>query len=160
LRKYELKKEQKLIESNNIGTFYKFVNKKLSCKAGIGALRDTAGKRLTADSGTATALNEAELRPPCVRDLMTMEEVGSRRLTSLVHYGCRISFPGRPNRSRLVWHGRLLRPALLDDVVSNTLLTRLGIDTNSYQNLRLYRDANYTSKMWESGKILQNGNFP
>ena len=57
LRKYEIKKEKELIESNNIGNFYKFVNKKLSCKEGIGALVDGTGKILVTDSDRADALN-------------------------------------------------------------------------------------------------------
>ena len=47
----------------------------------------------------------------------------------------------------------------------NTLLTRLGIDTTSYES-RLYRDAKSTSKTWEIGQTMgtrptsptQNGN--
>jgi len=37
-------------------------------------------------------------------------------LARTCHYGCRISFPGRPLRSGLAW--QLLRPTLPDDVVS------------------------------------------
>jgi len=58
VRRYEIKKEQKIIEANNMGDFYKFINKKLSCKVGIGALRDEARKILTTDIERAMALNE------------------------------------------------------------------------------------------------------
>ena len=44
VRRYEIKKEQKIIESNNTGDFYKFINKKLSYKVGVGTLQDKAGK--------------------------------------------------------------------------------------------------------------------
>jgi len=58
VRRYEIKKEQKIIESYNTGDFYKFINKKLSCNVGVGALRDKAGKILTTDIERAMALNE------------------------------------------------------------------------------------------------------
>jgi len=58
VQRYEIKKEQKIIEANNTGDFYKFINKKLSCKVGIGALRNKAGKILTTDIERARALNE------------------------------------------------------------------------------------------------------
>ena len=42
IHKFELKNEQKVIESNNVGSFYNLVNKKLTNKKGIGALRNSA----------------------------------------------------------------------------------------------------------------------
>ena len=47
VRKYELQKEEKVIASSNPGAFYKFVNKKLSCISGIGALRNENGDLVT-----------------------------------------------------------------------------------------------------------------
>ena len=41
--KYELKKERKIVQDNNTGSFYKFINEKLSCKRGVGALCDNTG---------------------------------------------------------------------------------------------------------------------
>ena len=41
--KFEQKKEQKVVESDSIGCFYSFVNKKLSNKKGVGALRASDG---------------------------------------------------------------------------------------------------------------------
>jgi Endonuclease-reverse transcriptase len=45
--KYELKREQKIIDCNNIGAFYKFINRKLSNKQGNGALHDQDGNIIT-----------------------------------------------------------------------------------------------------------------
>ena len=47
VRKYELQKEEKVVASSNPGAFYKFVNKKLSCTSGIGALRNENGDLVT-----------------------------------------------------------------------------------------------------------------
>jgi hypothetical protein len=55
---FELKKEQKVISSNNIGTFFKFVNKKLSSRNGVGALRNKLdGGVIVNDDDRANALN-------------------------------------------------------------------------------------------------------
>jgi len=43
LRDYEIKREQKIIEHNNTGSIYRFVNNKLSCMRGLGALGDGKG---------------------------------------------------------------------------------------------------------------------
>jgi len=43
LRDYEIKREQKIIERNNVCCFYRFVNNKLSCKRGLGALGNGKG---------------------------------------------------------------------------------------------------------------------
>ena len=55
MRNYEIKKEQNLIASNNAGQY--FVNRKLSSKSGIGALRDTGGKLVSGDKQRADTLN-------------------------------------------------------------------------------------------------------
>ena len=57
IRNYEIKKEQQVIRANNTGDFYKFVNRRLSCKSGIGALRDNTGKLVTDDKQRADMLN-------------------------------------------------------------------------------------------------------
>ena len=46
-----------MIEANNTGEFYKFVNWRLSCKSGIGALRDNIGRLITDDNQRADMLN-------------------------------------------------------------------------------------------------------
>jgi len=35
IRKFEIKKEQRVINDNNTGSFYKFINKKLARKKGV-----------------------------------------------------------------------------------------------------------------------------
>ena len=55
--KYELKREQKIIDCNNIGAFYKFINRKLSNKQGVGALHDQDGNIVTGDIERANLLN-------------------------------------------------------------------------------------------------------
>ena len=49
IRNYEIKKERTVIEANNTSDFYKFVNRRLSCKSGVGALCVTTltGRSLT-----------------------------------------------------------------------------------------------------------------
>jgi len=81
----------------------------------------------------------AELRPPCVRDLKTMEEVGSMPFTSLERVTTGVRSVSRTAHIEADSHGRLLRPTIPDDVVSmiflrRLLLTWLRIDANSYQN--------------------------
>jgi hypothetical protein len=54
---FELKRESDVILSNNIGSFYKFVNKRMSCKHGIGALTKHDGGYATGDADRANLLN-------------------------------------------------------------------------------------------------------
>jgi hypothetical protein len=58
VQKYETKKERHVISDNNVGAFYKFVNKKLTCKSGIGALYNQSGDLITSDKDRAGVLNE------------------------------------------------------------------------------------------------------
>ena len=58
VRKYEIKKEMHVISEDNVGTFYKFVNKKLTCKSGISALYNQSGDLVTSDKDRARVLNE------------------------------------------------------------------------------------------------------
>jgi hypothetical protein len=58
IRNYEIKRENKVIESNNAGSFYNFVNKKLACKKGVGALRDEQGNTVSNDEQRANMLNQ------------------------------------------------------------------------------------------------------
>jgi len=57
IRNYKIKKEQQVIRANNTGDFYKFVNRRLSCKRGIGASRDDTDKLVTDDKQRADMLN-------------------------------------------------------------------------------------------------------
>ena len=58
LREYEVKQEQKIVDSNNTGGFYRFVNSKLSCKRGIGALKKDNGDIGLTDVERANLLND------------------------------------------------------------------------------------------------------
>ena len=42
---------------DNVGAFYKLLNKRLSCKSGVGALRDTNGNLVTDDQQRADMFN-------------------------------------------------------------------------------------------------------
>ena len=53
-----MKREQKVIECNNAGTFFNFINNKLSCKRGLGALNNDNGNVITDDSERANLLND------------------------------------------------------------------------------------------------------
>jgi hypothetical protein len=57
LHDYEIKCEQKVIERNNAGCFYRFVNNKLSCKRGLGALSDNKGGVIVSNAERADLLN-------------------------------------------------------------------------------------------------------
>jgi len=58
IRNYELKREQKVIESNNAGSFFNFVNKNLTCKKGVDVLRDEqSGNTVSDDEERANMLN-------------------------------------------------------------------------------------------------------
>jgi len=46
-----------LVPSINLKIFYKFLNKRLSCKSGVGALRDPNGNLVTDDRQRADMLN-------------------------------------------------------------------------------------------------------
>lgn len=58
IHKYEIKREQKVIDSNNAGCFFRFVNRKLSCKRGLGALINDNGDIVTSDIDRANLLND------------------------------------------------------------------------------------------------------
>jgi hypothetical protein len=56
---YELRKERKVVNCNNTGAFYKFVNNRISSKKGVGALRSRKGKTvLVSDDERANLLND------------------------------------------------------------------------------------------------------
>jgi len=57
VRKYEIARENKIIDSNDIGKFYRFVNNKMTCRTGIGSLVNDAGEHATMDKDKADILN-------------------------------------------------------------------------------------------------------
>lgn len=56
LRSHEIEKETKIINSENIGTFYKYVNRKMSHPSGIGVLYDNNCKPTIDDNKKAEIL--------------------------------------------------------------------------------------------------------
>jgi len=50
---YEIKSEQRVIDQDNAGSFFRFVNSKLSCKRGLGALSSDSGGFLSGRSTTS-----------------------------------------------------------------------------------------------------------
>ena len=57
LKSFERKVENSVIESNDVGAFYKHVNKRLTYRRGIGALVDNDGNIVSSDSEKASLLN-------------------------------------------------------------------------------------------------------
>ncbi len=58
LRDYEIKRDNRVIDSDNAGSFFRFVNGKLSCKRGLGAINDEKGGVITGDAERANLLND------------------------------------------------------------------------------------------------------
>jgi len=50
-------KEEHLIDNSNLGSFYRYINKKLSSKTGVGVLKDANGNLLNDDASKADRLN-------------------------------------------------------------------------------------------------------
>jgi len=53
-----MKREQKVIECKNAGTVFNFINNKLSCKRGLGALNNDNGNVITDDGDRANLIND------------------------------------------------------------------------------------------------------
>ena len=47
--KYDREKEERILKANNLGTFYKYVNKKISSKTGVAPLKDPQGNLIVSD---------------------------------------------------------------------------------------------------------------
>ena len=54
---YEKSKESSVVNQSNLGAFYRFINKRMSCKSGVGPLKSASGSLLTGDRDKVTALN-------------------------------------------------------------------------------------------------------
>jgi len=54
---YEIKREETVIQANNVGKFYSFVNGKMTCHSGVGALKTSDGCIVLSDSAKAELLN-------------------------------------------------------------------------------------------------------
>jgi len=57
-RESEKQAELRVIKSNNLGTFYKYINKRISYRSGIGTLIDNAGHTIVNDVDKANMFNE------------------------------------------------------------------------------------------------------
>lgn len=58
MQEFEIKREREVVDANNIGKFYRFVNSRLSCKSGIGTLLNSKREPVTGDAEKAELLNE------------------------------------------------------------------------------------------------------
>ena len=57
MRRYECWLESRVIDCNDIGAFYKFVNSKSPCRSGVGTLKGPDGKAAVSDQEKADLLN-------------------------------------------------------------------------------------------------------
>ena len=55
---YDIDCEEKILNSNNLGAFYKFVNKKLTSSSGVAPLINSEGILISADIDKANLLNK------------------------------------------------------------------------------------------------------
>jgi hypothetical protein len=58
ITKFDTEREKKILDANNLGAFYRFVNKKLTSTSGVAPLKDSAGNLITSDSEKANLLNQ------------------------------------------------------------------------------------------------------
>jgi len=58
IKQFEMRKKQRVIDSKNTGTFIRYVNKRLTCERGIGALRNKHNATIVSDCERANLLNE------------------------------------------------------------------------------------------------------
>jgi hypothetical protein len=77
LRDYETKREQKMLDNNNVGGFFRFVNGKLSCKRGLGAFSTDSGDVITGDAERANLLNDY-FASVCTKDNGTLPAFSHR----------------------------------------------------------------------------------
>ena len=56
--KYDKLKEERILQANNLGAFFKFINRKLSSKSGIASLLTPGGQLAESDLAKAETLNE------------------------------------------------------------------------------------------------------
>ena len=55
---FDVTREQRILDANNLGAFYRFVNKKLSSKSGIAPLMNVNGDLIFSDTDKAELLNQ------------------------------------------------------------------------------------------------------
>jgi len=80
LKRFQKQTENNIIESNNLGRFYKYVNKRLTYRRELGVLIDACGKIVVNDAEKATLFNnyfasvmvvDNNVTPVC--DIVTVE---------------------------------------------------------------------------------------
>ena len=81
VRNYEIRKENDVIKSNNLGKFYRFVNGRLANKCGIGILKDENGIPVTDAVKRAELLNNY-FCSVCTQDDGTAPEFKCNKLTA------------------------------------------------------------------------------
>jgi len=88
-RESEKQAELRVIKSNNLGKFYKYVNKRISYRSGIGALTDNASNAIVNDVDKANMFNynfasvgavDNNVSPPCTN------KVSIENMLSNVHF--------------------------------------------------------------------------
>ena len=55
---FDRRREERTLDANNLGAFYRFVNRKLSSPSGVAPLRDAGGNLVVSDSDKADLLNQ------------------------------------------------------------------------------------------------------
>ena len=55
---FDVERENRILDANNLGAFYRFVNSKLGNSSGIGPLHDKDGNLLFDDKAKAELLNQ------------------------------------------------------------------------------------------------------
>ena len=58
VREDEIEREKKILDANNVGSSYKYVNSKLKCHSGVGTLIDSNGNDVVDDRRKANLLND------------------------------------------------------------------------------------------------------
>ena len=66
--RFNTAKENEVINSGNIGSFYSYVNSKLVTKSGVGALKNSSGQLVHDDEEKASVLNE------CYSNIFTKDD--------------------------------------------------------------------------------------
>ena len=108
VRNHEIECEKHILDANNIGAFYKYVNSKLTCRSGVGTLVDPSGNSVEDDHGKAELLNDyfcsvckddngvspsttTDANLPPIIDSVTFEEVKLIRAALKIRTKCKTS---------------------------------------------------------------------
>jgi len=135
-------KEDSIIRKGNLGLFYKYVNNKLSCKSGVGVLRDTDGSVISDDLSKANVLNDhfssvftvdngkctdfASRTASTLTDITFTAELVYKRL-------CKLKVSSSPGPDGL--HACLLKNLALPLAMPLSLLFSVSFDTSSLPDI-------------------------